>query len=82
MSAKLAIRVSVTTGSGPPLLGSAVAAAVAVGLAVAVDVGLAVAVAVGLAVAVPVAVAVAVNSEAVAGSSTVLTLSLAPGAAG
>ena len=56
MSAKLAIRVSNTTESGPPLLGSGEAAAVAVGLAVAVDVGLAVAVAVAVGLAVAVAV--------------------------
>jgi hypothetical protein len=62
MSVTLAAKVTGSISGGPPLLGSAVAVAVAVGLAVAVAVGLAVAVAVavGLAVAVAVAVGLAV----------------------
>ena len=57
MSARLAAKVTSGTSGGPPLLGSAVAVAVAVGLAVAVAVGLAVAVAVTVGLAVAVAVA-------------------------
>jgi hypothetical protein len=62
ISATLATKVSGRTSGEPPLFGSAVAVAVAVGLAVAVAMGLAVAVAVavGLAVAVAVAVGLAV----------------------
>ncbi len=59
MSARLAAKVTSGISGGPPLLGSAVAVAVAVGLAVAVAVGLAVAVAVTVGLAVAVAVAVA-----------------------
>ncbi len=50
ISVRLATKVTGSINGGPPLLGSAVAVAVAVGLAVAVAVGLAVAVAVAVAV--------------------------------
>lgn len=57
MSVRLAAKVTSSISGEPPLGGSAVAVAVAVGLAVAVAVGLAVAVAVTVGLAVAVAVA-------------------------
>jgi len=60
ISTKLAAKVTGNNSGDPPLLGSAVVVAVAVGLAVAVAVGLAEAVTVDIALAVAVAVALAV----------------------